>query len=637
MSPVTLSLADVAALAQVQRPVVSMWRRRDKDGIAFPAPLPGGRFDGLEVVEWLERTGRGNNSEARAELAVHAVTSAHEKPARLLQVLCLLTARTLVDEPLVSFDYEELLDAVDELDPDDQFLFSELERLDAATLEATNAEVDAVADAAWHPRAAYERILDAIVRASPGHDERLHPDLVSLLAALTRGALDDEGSVVDVLGSSADIVVALAADEDLPTPAVTLPQPTPSRDVLRRYRTHGLRPRLCAFSEPWPSSAGDVILVRLPDEPNAAFDLLDEVALQLTDAEYAFMVGPAALLTDPLPATLMSRRDELLRSDLVRAAVRLPAGLTRGGTREHLALWLMARPMHPVQAPLRVGDLSGRPLDRVVRQSLLDDLLAVVNASVGRAYDVLDPVDRLRTISRGGSLVAHDQARRVAYAPDPADDAARLQQLRSALAQPLPDAFPYAAVSTQLSVPRTVMLGDAQRHRMVRVMPGARIPELAPGTTRLWTAKAVAAHQAQHVDLLKLTAAVPGLKLTEPGDVVFTNHAKPAAIIDAVGGSAVAYPARILRVTSHHLAPSAVADAVRRVPAGNAKWRTWVIPMLQVARTDADDLLNHLDTLDAQLRERLALAGELRRLVTRSVLSGAITVTPSSSLHEKGH
>jgi len=72
----TLSLSDIARLAQVQRPVLSMWRRRSIGSDApFPAPLDdvsaGERFDAEDVVGWLEATGRGNNREVRSDAPAH--------------------------------------------------------------------------------------------------------------------------------------------------------------------------------------------------------------------------------------------------------------------------------------------------------------------------------------------------------------------------------------------------------------------------------------------------------------------------------------------------------------------------------------------------------------------------------------
>ena len=67
----TLTLQDIADLARVRRPVVSMWRSRPLVRgrlMPFPNPVdvPSGmeRFRREDIVEWLQRTGRGNNTEA---------------------------------------------------------------------------------------------------------------------------------------------------------------------------------------------------------------------------------------------------------------------------------------------------------------------------------------------------------------------------------------------------------------------------------------------------------------------------------------------------------------------------------------------------------------------------------------------
>ncbi len=70
----TMALQDVADLARVRRPVVSMWRSRPRvrgQHLPFPDPVEtsGGieRFLREDIVAWLARTGRGNNAEANLD------------------------------------------------------------------------------------------------------------------------------------------------------------------------------------------------------------------------------------------------------------------------------------------------------------------------------------------------------------------------------------------------------------------------------------------------------------------------------------------------------------------------------------------------------------------------------------------
>ncbi|MDJ0355463.1 hypothetical protein [Paenarthrobacter sp. PH39-S1] len=52
-APLEMSLSDVAALARVQRPVVSMWRTRSAAS-AHPFPLPARTVRGRDVFDAAE-------------------------------------------------------------------------------------------------------------------------------------------------------------------------------------------------------------------------------------------------------------------------------------------------------------------------------------------------------------------------------------------------------------------------------------------------------------------------------------------------------------------------------------------------------------------------------------------------------
>ncbi|RFA22778.1 hypothetical protein [Subtercola boreus] len=75
-----ISLPGIAALAGVQRPVVSVWRTRASNyssGARFPLPVAerGGAelFDAHEVAAWLVETGHGNNPNALGDMAAFAM------------------------------------------------------------------------------------------------------------------------------------------------------------------------------------------------------------------------------------------------------------------------------------------------------------------------------------------------------------------------------------------------------------------------------------------------------------------------------------------------------------------------------------------------------------------------------------
>src|SRR5215207_5157702 len=73
-----ITYPEIAALAQVQRPVPTTWSRRHPD---FPAPVAqeDGRplFDASAVVDWLTTTRHGNADprHLRAELVLHTLSA----------------------------------------------------------------------------------------------------------------------------------------------------------------------------------------------------------------------------------------------------------------------------------------------------------------------------------------------------------------------------------------------------------------------------------------------------------------------------------------------------------------------------------------------------------------------------------
>jgi hypothetical protein len=125
-----MTMVDIARLARVRRPVVSVWRSRPAS-TRFPEPLPGGtgeeRFDADAVVDWLEHTGRGNNPEVRADAAAFAWPlgpTARDDATVFNGVMALLCLRELAACRLGDLDSHELLDLAEEADPDDEYLLA---------------------------------------------------------------------------------------------------------------------------------------------------------------------------------------------------------------------------------------------------------------------------------------------------------------------------------------------------------------------------------------------------------------------------------------------------------------------------------------------------------------------------------
>jgi hypothetical protein len=241
-SSLRMTLSDIAALAQVQRPVVSMWRKRSS-GSALPFPAAAATangvelFDADEVTAWLQATGRGNNPEAHNDVAVYAklTSSAAKAPRDGRQTFdgltSLLALKVITGQALGQSSASELLDAADETDPDDVFLYSELEALGSA-LPGLASFADRLADSAFSAPAAFERLLahrfkeglrehadtaltDAALKLVGAAATELAATLESkpLFVDSTPGGSDVMFSIVQQFGESGQVTF-LAADHD---------------------------------------------------------------------------------------------------------------------------------------------------------------------------------------------------------------------------------------------------------------------------------------------------------------------------------------------------------------------------------------------------------------------------------------
>jgi hypothetical protein len=224
-SPLLMTMSDIAALARVRRPVVTVWRTRAaRNGIPFPAPVLRERgqefFDAGQVGSWLTETRRGNNPDASADAAAYAAPprSAHAEGDTFPAVTALLALRSLIGGPLRALSPDELLDAADEHDPDDDLLYREVECAGGAR-ESLARYVDELVEAAYTEAAAFERLMADRSRADRRDldDTVLSSsalDLMSRTATALAATQPGDPVIVDVTGSAGDVLIAIARDED---------------------------------------------------------------------------------------------------------------------------------------------------------------------------------------------------------------------------------------------------------------------------------------------------------------------------------------------------------------------------------------------------------------------------------------
>ena len=141
-TPLLIDLAGVARLADVRRPVASVWRSRYASGAdPFPRAVSSDRgrplFDVLSIAEWLARTGRGNNRDAVADAAASATPPGFDvsDPAHVAAVDALLTVHAASGLTVGGLSPDELTAHAAAVDPDDTCLVSEIRAVGAGWAE----------------------------------------------------------------------------------------------------------------------------------------------------------------------------------------------------------------------------------------------------------------------------------------------------------------------------------------------------------------------------------------------------------------------------------------------------------------------------------------------------------------------
>ena len=221
LGPLLMSMAEIADLARVKRPVVTTWRRRYPD---FPAPAGGDAmsplFDSRQVAEWLIGTGRDPECRIEADLSLHALAGlgAGLAPSDLVALLtALICLRDQDGEPVAAADgdlRDELLRRAARLDPRDMCLRSELTLLPAEPGRLAEA-VDELVEAAWGCTQAFERVMGAGQRFKVGrlYARTVAPGLARLVAELSgvrERARERTVTVCDPAAGPGDLLAAVA-------------------------------------------------------------------------------------------------------------------------------------------------------------------------------------------------------------------------------------------------------------------------------------------------------------------------------------------------------------------------------------------------------------------------------------------
>ncbi|MET9582053.1 hypothetical protein ABZY10_02825 [Streptomyces sp. NPDC006539] len=685
-----ITYSEIAALAQVQRPVPTTWSRRHPD---FPAPVAheDGRplFDARTVVDWLTATNHGNADprHLRAELALHTL-SAWRTPSLSASVLvgaltALICLRQQLDTAVSGQSWTSVLDRAAGLDSEDTFLLSELRAVPDPdrTGPALAALADELTEAAYTPAEAFNWVLEARRRLGC-HDltaDEPTPAVVRALAALSGVDSLDEGSVIATPHAGAgDLLAALhtqAPEGSAHTYLATDPDPARVRLVRRRMLVRGVYEFQLDVIEGEDLSADDwgypnLLVCVLPYEaaetrsPQVVLERIQTLTDYLDTGSTAVVLGPADVLVHPLPRH--GKADRLRRSFLqesfLKVAISLPDGAFAYRPGYRTAVWVLSRTPEAQRAGLvLLSDFSAQPLTEPVLDTLAEDI-AIWRASGWRKDLRHEPRNAVIVPAKGlddrpgAAFTTQHRPSATRYTRSVIERPARISDLEQRLTElheqarhrtDLRAALGAQAVLRPEDQPvRRTTVRRLLAERRLRRRPGHRIaaehltaeghyPVLTPDEILDATRRG-----SRHIDRGVLLTAYEHAQFTEPGDIVVTANPRFGVYVDEEGVSVVAAPARILRVHPDADPPvrprvlaallqAAASEYARTSGAVRASRRIEDLLIPDLSRDEAerfDAVLAEIESRAAFLREQSAALDDLARVTAAGIADGTLTI-----------
>ncbi|MFF4344816.1 hypothetical protein ACFY00_33450 [Kitasatospora sp. NPDC001540] len=674
---------DIAALAQVKRPVPTTWSRRHPD---FPAPVAhrgtSPLFDAQQIVDWLLGTGRGNADprRLRAEAALHTLAawqsaqlSAEVLVGALTALICL---RQQHDAPVGARPWADLLRQTAELDPEDAFLLAELaavpepERLGRPLASLA----DELVEAAYSPAEAFEWVLEARHRLGFHAVAAEEPAAVvvrALVALAGADGLADESVIATPWARSGDLLVALhaaAPEESRHTYLAAERDPALVRLVRRRMLVRGVYEFALDVAQGEELAADiwgnpDLLVCALPYESGETRDAhrvlerVQDLADYLGEGATAVVLGPADALVHPLPrygkADLLRR--SFLHEGLLKAAISLPDGAFAYRPGYRTAIWILARsPEDERTGRILLADYSAQPLTEPVLDELAEEV-AIWRASRWQGerrhqprHAAIVPAKELDD-RPGAAFTPPQRPTEARHAASVIERPSRIADLERRLAEPAAPSAPLTVGAVLRSedqpVRRTTVRRLLAEHRLRR-RPGHRI---APGHLAAEGHYAVIGPEEitgstpfgrRRIDRGVVLTAYEHVQFTEPGDLVVTTSPRFGVHVDVEGLSVVLAPARILRVRPDAelpLRPRVLAALLRAAAADQGRTAGAVrasrgIEDLNVPDLSADEVerydavLAEIERRAEQLRQQTAALDDLARLVAAGLADGTLTI-----------
>lgn len=624
----TLSMQDIADLADVARPVVTVWRGRyAQSGDPFPQPIADSNliFDAAEIAEWFRNTGRGNNPHAADDTAIHS-SLLDAAADRLDDASLLLLLHAKLGEPLAGLPADAIFPEIITADHDS--LLPLKTAFDLLDDQALVAQIDRLAEAGFSAARVLDRMV-ALARTQDDAEVLTKPGAHLLHTVLAELSRTTPGMVVPQRTGGLMLVNgAFSAFDETERPTLGVADhllETPwQRAAWRSLDARGATLRSITDND---EIATSLIVgqwaAATPADAEAFFNWVADVAMELAPGGRAVIIGPATLLVDPLDGAAERQRFAALVRDEhyiapLRYVARLPKGMCRGGGRRRLAMWVLA-PAEP-GAPqwTTYADHSDHTLNAAEIDATAADVVAAVAGRVGKH-------SFLRSAARDTSAVLRRrQLRWPVCEPDfeaKGTALSRVWELASQSSARLIDDIDLAAsAADQLRAPLPWSSATAGTGRLAKVLKGVRLPArdchaTGAGTVAVIGSDEVRGHTpvgARRIGRLTLESTAPRARFTEPGDVVFVPTGAPHAIVDELGGHVVQAPARIVRcMTRGHsqfrLLPAVLAaDICAQRGTDTTSWTVRAIP------ADAGGALDL--SLQRCAQRRAALAAELAAL-----------------------
>lgn len=678
-----LAMRDIAALAGVQRPVISNWRRRHAD---FPTPVAGSDarplFGARQVCDWLVTSGRVEEQDIELDLHLHTLTTiATSLPPRTLVggLTALICLSHLDTDPLTDgewVDLDELWERACCADPSDDLLCSELAAAwhELGPLALT---VDNLIDAAWGHLGAFDRVLAARDRFAVPElcSSAISGELGRLIAGLSRA--DERGRegrpllVADPAAGAGDLLVALTESlgEQCSCRIVGteadgyLARLARRRLVVGGVDEHDLDLRVGADWEP-ESGDPDVVVTQVPYRPQEqrsageVLSMVDEISLRLRPGTSAVVLGPAEVLTGPMhPYSTDERaRAGLLSSGTVEAVVRLPGGLMPFRPGYETAIWVLTSAQTSrLRGRVLLGDVSNRSLTPEIVEALIQDVVTWRGEDYRpeahtRRFCVQTDISTLIEPPRALTARVTPTVREVRT--EVPNTVARMTELEARLDQLIKNtAVRRASVRTgsaaagTASPPPTATIDALVKARRLLLLKGARVDDedlSSEGHHTVLGAEELTGTVAADVRWLDrevLAERYPHVVLTEPGDVVVTVTPKPAARVDESGYSLVEFPARALRIPPEEceqFTPRVLAALLTTGSQGDrsngavrpaSRIGAWELPLLDhavVARLDA--ALERIEVRRRIAEEEITTLDELHQKAMTGLADGTLTL-----------